>query len=304
MCFNKLLTFILAIFRLFNLATQCIAESNSPIVGPRHALPELSFATSNGEVSCIVELSLVGLLAGLVVVPTTGVDKWIYEHASDCLVWTANEITANIDHGPRQERWYEITDGEASVIDDNNIPRSLFDSTVVKNISYQDLREMAVEPNVSRSNPADSCAVHRSFVRDGEQERIAVPRYLRRSFQLPSSSSALSDEENNHCPLELCKPPTHDEAEPSQKYQKTQGEEEEEEEQVSSPEDVFQIISTQTGWVMNDDKYMYKVYEHIRWRCPAEQLPQRPILAFCTRRDAAKREEKDVFTKPDPYIDA
>ncbi len=69
MCFNKLLTFILAIFRPFNLVTQCNAESNSPIVGPRHALPELSFLTSNSEVPCIVELSLVGLLAGLVVVP-------------------------------------------------------------------------------------------------------------------------------------------------------------------------------------------------------------------------------------------
>ena len=54
---------------------------------------------------------------------TAGVDKWIYEHAMDCLVWTANEITANIDHVPRQERWYENTDGEASVIDDNNVAR-------------------------------------------------------------------------------------------------------------------------------------------------------------------------------------
>ena len=125
---------------------------------------------------------------------------------------------------------------------------------------------MEVEPNVSRSSPADSCAVHRSFVRDGEHEQIAVLRDRRRSFQLPSSSSELSDEENNRCHLESCKPATHDEAEPSQKYQKTQAEEEEEEEQDSSPEDVFQIISTQTGWVMNDDKYMYKVYEHIRWR--------------------------------------
>ena len=54
---------------------------------------------------------------------TAGVDKWIHEHAMDCLVWTANEITANIDHVPRQESWYENTDGEASVIDDNNIAR-------------------------------------------------------------------------------------------------------------------------------------------------------------------------------------
>jgi hypothetical protein len=28
---------------------------------------------------------------------TAGVDKWIHEHAMDCLVWTANGITANID---------------------------------------------------------------------------------------------------------------------------------------------------------------------------------------------------------------
>ena len=54
---------------------------------------------------------------------TAGVDKWIHEHTMDCLVWTANKITANIDHVPRQERWYENTDGETSVIDDNNIAR-------------------------------------------------------------------------------------------------------------------------------------------------------------------------------------
>jgi hypothetical protein len=39
-------------------------------------------------------------------------------------------------------------------------------------------------------------------------------------------------------------------------------------------------------------------------RFPAEQLPQRPTLAFRARLDAAKRKEKDSFSKPDPYIDA
>ena len=39
-------------------------------------------------------------------------------------------------------------------------------------------------------------------------------------------------------------------------------------------------------------------------RFPAEQLPQRPTLAFLARLDAAKRKEKDFFSKPDPYIDA
>ena len=66
-CFNRLLKFKLAIFKLSNSATQCNIESHSPIAESLHATPEMSFIlTSNGEVSCVVMCSLFACLAGWV----------------------------------------------------------------------------------------------------------------------------------------------------------------------------------------------------------------------------------------------
>ena len=62
-CFNRLLTFKPAIFKPFNLVTQCNMESLSPLVGSSHAI-----LMSNGEVSCVVICSLFVLLVGLRVV--------------------------------------------------------------------------------------------------------------------------------------------------------------------------------------------------------------------------------------------
>ena len=62
-CFNRLLTFKLAIFKPFNLVTQCNIESHSPIVGSSHVV-----LMPNGEVSCGVICSLLVLLVGLRVV--------------------------------------------------------------------------------------------------------------------------------------------------------------------------------------------------------------------------------------------
>ena len=40
------------------------------------------------------------------------------------------------------------------------------------------------------------------------------------------------------------------------------------------------------------------------FRFPTYQLPPRPTLAFCARRDSAHKKEKRFFTMADPYIDA
>ena len=40
------------------------------------------------------------------------------------------------------------------------------------------------------------------------------------------------------------------------------------------------------------------------FRFPTYQLPPRPTLAFCARRDSASKKEKRFFTMADPYIDA
>ena len=49
---------------------------------------------------------------------TAGMDKWIFDNAMHCLVWVANQISKNISHVPREERWYENNDNiEDSVVD-------------------------------------------------------------------------------------------------------------------------------------------------------------------------------------------
>ena len=49
---------------------------------------------------------------------TAGMDKWIFDNAMHCLVWVANQISKNIKHVPREERWYENNDNiEDSIVD-------------------------------------------------------------------------------------------------------------------------------------------------------------------------------------------
>ncbi len=67
---------------------------------------------------------------------------------------------------------------------------SLFDSTAVRNMTLEDIREMGRGDDLP-SSPTDPFAVHCSFVQEQQNEHLAIARNLRRSFNLPSSSSSL-----------------------------------------------------------------------------------------------------------------
>ena len=138
--------------------------------------------------------------------------------------------------------------------------------TAVKNVTLQDIREMDTDSNLPRS-PAETCEVHRSFVQEEENERLAIARRLRQTLPFPSSSSSenekltarLESEEASNS--ESCNDPTQAENAPLASSRKA--EESDKDEHKLSP--VFVDIP-ESGWVLNDDVYMAKVYENIRWR--------------------------------------
>ena len=43
--------------------------------------------------------------------PTPGTDRWIFDHAMDCIAWMANVIDENVQLIEQEERWYEDTSG-------------------------------------------------------------------------------------------------------------------------------------------------------------------------------------------------
>lgn len=58
---------------------------------------------------------------------TAGIDRWIYNHAMDCLVWLANEIRTHIEIISHDERWYETRIDSTAVIDQPEIERFVSD---------------------------------------------------------------------------------------------------------------------------------------------------------------------------------
>ena len=44
--------------------------------------------------------------------PTPGADRWIFDHAMDCIAWMANVINENVQLIEQEERWYEDTSGK------------------------------------------------------------------------------------------------------------------------------------------------------------------------------------------------
>lgn len=90
-----------------------------------------------------------------------GADKWIYEHAMDCLVWVANQISEHRQHidADLDELWYEPTNGNQDMTVENNAGSKLFDAAGVAEITSQDLLQATTsepQPVASRSAVHDS----------------------------------------------------------------------------------------------------------------------------------------------------
>ena len=152
----------------------------------------------------------------------------------------------------------------------------------MRNVTLEDIREMRRGDDLP-SSPTDPSAVHRSFVQEQQNEQLAIARNLRRSVNLPSSSSSSrrsfnlpssssSEEQSFHHEEKTGEEPTGrlkaDEATPSASCTTKRKPEDEEESDQNEVEPVSPgyVRRPDSGWVLNDETYMAKVYENIRWR--------------------------------------
>jgi hypothetical protein len=107
----------------------------------------------------------------------TGIDRWLYDHAMDCVAWIANEINTNRHLVPQEELWYEQTETPTFTISANE-GESLFDNAQLKRISHADLRSEDIG-----DDDETAPAIHESFAAELRSRRL---RRKRRAVRTPS----------------------------------------------------------------------------------------------------------------------
>ena len=120
-----------------------------------------------------------------------GIDKWIYDHAMDCIAWIAEEINANREHIDRHELWYEPNHSGPLTIAANE-GESLFSDEHVRRISNADLREE--DPCVVEDL---SQTIHAGFAAELRSRRLARKRRAARG-KLNSDDDSTSEEIQEH----------------------------------------------------------------------------------------------------------
>ena len=91
--------------------------------------------------------------------PTTlkGIDRWIYDHAMDCIAWIAHEINENREYIDPQELWYESTERTPLTVSANE-GENLFSEEQIRRICDADLLD---EPNEDVQDSVPT--IHQSF---------------------------------------------------------------------------------------------------------------------------------------------
>ena len=153
---------------------KCIMN-NSPYYITTNLVPDFGREDENVKrrIAVFTTTSLPKTLAG--------VDRWIFDHAMDCVVWMAEEITANHGMIDADELWYEGNSLPANIID-NNQGAKLYQSNRMQSVTNTDLQH-AFRSTAVESNPIDE-----SFEVEYTRRRLARKRRTAR-IQLESSSS-------------------------------------------------------------------------------------------------------------------
>jgi hypothetical protein len=120
-----------------------------------------------------------------------GIDKWIYDHAMDCIAWIAEEINANREHIDRHELWYERNHSGPLTIAANE-GESLFSDEHVRRISNADLRE-----EDARVVEELSQTIHDGFAAELRSRRLARKRRAAHG-ELNSDDDSTSEEIQEH----------------------------------------------------------------------------------------------------------
>ena len=121
-----------------------------------------------------------------------GVDRWMYDHAMDCVSWLANEITTNREHINPDELWYEPTHNVDLQTININEGFKLFDTVVLSNITNDDLSQAST---VNVEDVSSTQIIHESFEVQRRRERL-----LRKRIQRSILESSTSSDENELSP--------------------------------------------------------------------------------------------------------
>ena len=112
-------------------------------------------------------------------------NRWLFDHAMDCVVWIAEKINANQEYMAKEELWYEAGHSQALTIPANE-GESLFDNFELKNISEANLlAENVVEENAS--------IIHNTFATEFRQAKRKRDSGRHSSFHGSDSSGSEFD---------------------------------------------------------------------------------------------------------------
>ena len=118
-----------------------------------------------------------------------GVNRWLCDHAMDCVAWIAEEINANRHLIPEHELWYEAGDSERLTICANE-GECLFNNTQVRRISEADLRP----DNVEEGNAP---VIHHTFATEFRSRQMKRKRTAGRHTAFVGSDSSDTDMEDS-----------------------------------------------------------------------------------------------------------
>ena len=129
--------------------------------------------------------------------PTTlqGIDRWIYDHAMDCIAWIAHEINENREYIDPQELWYKSTEHTPLTISANE-GDNLFSEEQIRRICDANLLDQPNE-DVQDSVPT----IHQNFAAEFRCRRLARKRRVAQS-QLRSDEEFTDEQTQRSLPFD------------------------------------------------------------------------------------------------------
>ena len=260
-----------------------------------------------------------------------GIDRWIYDHAMDCIAWIASEIDKYRDQIDPNELWYEPNNlGQLTMLP--NEGQSLFSEEQIRGISTDLQNDDTNAPRHSTQT------IHENFAVEFALRRLARKRRLTRG-------QVESDEERTTCSSDDNKYNDDGQMQATEELNdsRSDGSENEgfdddkqssqqtgaacddasavdqvperlleEEPPKSQAEEAIDSYTRRTysppaGWILNDVTYMSKVACLIK-NTFQKDLQKGDLYTFRERRFRGKlkrnKEEREFWTKADPTIDA
>ena len=165
--------------------------NNSPYYITSNEVPD--FGKDNENVQRRIEIFTTQSLPQVL----PAIDRWMYDHAIDCIAWIAEEINANRDRIDPNELWYEPSNSQPLTIASNE-GECLFSTEKIKQISHADLCGEQVDVlHESQAIPT----IHEGFLAELNLRRMARKRRTARRGL--SSEEEVSDQHENRPLLPL-----------------------------------------------------------------------------------------------------